>query len=156
MAGLSSLPVLSASCAPAPAKAMVACQSRRRNRAGVAQFVEHILADAHMSRLELAAIWSAVLFNCSLLLPFAGRMCDKHGCRAVLVAVIVPYSLLLIVMGKVTSTASFAATFFFMRLIGPGVLVLIGSTAVNHVRDIAFASQPAPCDCFARPPVQRL
>jgi MFS family permease len=101
---------------------------------GVAQFVEYIIADCNVTRIELSIVWSVVLFICSLLLPFAGRMCDSYGPRSVLAAVAVPYIALLLLMGKVVNLASFIGAFFFMRLIGPGVLVLVGSTTMNHVR----------------------
>ena len=35
-------------------------------------------------------------------------------------------------MGRVGGRVSLVVTFFLMRLIGPGVLVLIGTTAVNR------------------------
>ena len=80
----------------------------------------------------LSIVWIVVLFCCSLLLPWIGHLCDKHGPRQVLAAVIVPYVLLLAAMGKIINLGTFVGVFFPMRLIGPGVLVLIGFTTSQH------------------------
>lgn len=99
---------------------------------GFALFTEHYIEDSGVPRTALSTIWVTVLFGCSLLLPYIGGLSDRIGPRKLLLLVSGPYALLLGLLGQTRGPFAFCLVFFLTRLVGPGVLVLIGQTTVNR------------------------
>jgi len=99
---------------------------------GFALFTEHYIQDAGVPRAALSTIWVTVLCTCSLLLPYLGALSDRIGPRKLLLLVVGPYVGLLSLLGQTRGPVAFCGTFFLTRLVGPGVLVLVGQTTVNR------------------------
>ena len=82
---------------------------------GIGVFAEAMMADLGISRTAVSGAWTFALLATGVLMPVSGRMIDRFGPRAVMAALVLPYSLSLLWIAYVTDAVSLTFALFFLR-----------------------------------------
>jgi MFS family permease len=99
---------------------------------GVNVFVDHFIADLHISRSILSLVWASALALSSVLLPIVGILLDTIGVRPVVLFATLGFCFALILMSRATGIVSLSFAVCLLRFFGPECLVLSANTTINR------------------------
>jgi sugar phosphate permease len=97
-------------------------------------FIEHFIAEAGVSRVEISSMWTVDLFLAALWQPLGGRVVDRYGCRRCIMGLMGPYALCVVLLGQVGGRGAvlqLGAAFFVVRSLGPGFLYTVLEKNIN-------------------------
>ena len=98
-------------------------------------FVDHIIADTGITRLELSTVWTLCLFTAAIWQPIGGRLADQHGCCRCMKWMVLPYAVAVGLLGQVRASEvaplQLFGTFLVVRSFGPGWLNTILAKIFN-------------------------
>lgn len=97
---------------------------------GWAFFLPHIRKELQLSRSSVSVMWSTGLFLAATVLPRVGKVLDARGQFRVVLVVTPVFALAVGSVSAINSWFMLALAFFFLRLLGPGIIVLSGTTTV--------------------------
>ena len=97
---------------------------------GWAFFLPHIRKELQLSRSSVSVMWSFGLFLAAMVLPRVGKILDARGQFRVVSVVTPVFALAVGSVSTIDSWFMLALAFFFLRLLGPGILVLSSTTTV--------------------------
>ena len=98
---------------------------------GIAWFVADIKRELVIDDRAIALVWGGALVAAAACLPLAGRLIDRVGPLRVLLAVSLPFGGAVAAMGAVRSEATLLLVIAAMRFLGPGVVLVATSKAIN-------------------------
>ncbi len=98
---------------------------------GVSIFLDQIVAELGLSRSVVSLLYMLGTLGGSFFLPWIGRLIDRWGPRATVVAIATLFSLACVGMGFVQGLASLALGFIAIRCLGQEALGLVSINAIN-------------------------
>ncbi|WP_373889251.1 MFS transporter [Nocardia sp. XZ_19_369] len=98
--------------------------------AAVSVFVDPIIADLGVSRSAVSTAYLIGSLAGAVAMPFVGRVIDRYGPRAVMVAVAASFGAMLLAATLATEIIGLTAAFVGIRVGGQGALTLVATTAV--------------------------
>ena len=97
---------------------------------GWAFFLPDIRKELNLSRSSLAVMWAVSLFLTAFILPFVGKLLHLYGQFTVVLFVSPLFAFAVMSVSLVNSWLFLGIGFFVLRLLGPGMLVLSGTTSI--------------------------
>lgn len=94
-------------------------------------FIDHFIADLELSRSLVSTLYTVGTLTASFVLPFVGRMFDRHGARVMISVMSLLLGLACIYMGFVRGALMLGIGFFMMRQFGQGSLSLVSRNVIN-------------------------
>jgi MFS family permease len=90
----------------------------------ISLYLEHLIVDLGVSRVELASLYAAATLVAAACLPFVGRLSDELTGRRFLVAVLLLIATGMLMLSQARSLAILGLAFFTLRLFGQGAVAL--------------------------------
>lgn len=87
-------------------------------------YLEHLIDDLGLSRLEVSSMYGAMTLLAAICLPFAGRLADRFEGRHFLGVVLLLLGVACLFFSQVTGLIGVAIAFFSLRLLGQGAIGL--------------------------------
>lgn len=113
-----------------PAAALLVSLTAPGQTAVISVFVQPISDDLGIPVLGVSAGYLVATLLGALLLPFAGRLTDRHGTSRVTTVVALGFGIVLLLAATVRDVWGLTAAFTGMRGLGQGALGLLATTAV--------------------------
>ncbi len=93
-------------------------------------YLEYLITDLGLSRLELSSIYGAMTLLAAVALPFVGGLADRFEGRTFLSLVVLFLGMACLFFSQVSGLIGVALAFFFLRLLGQGAIGLGTLTVV--------------------------
>lgn len=90
----------------------------------ISLYLDHLIADLGISRVELSTLYAVATLSAAALLPFVGGLSDRTTGRRFLTTVLVLLGLSLLAFAHVESVLALGLSFFAVRLLGQGAIGL--------------------------------
>lgn len=87
-------------------------------------YLEHLIRDLGISRVELSSLYAASTLAAAACLPLVGRWADRTSGRRLLSSVLAAMAVALVFFANVQSVAMLGVAFFALRLLGQGAIGL--------------------------------
>jgi len=97
---------------------------------GFSFFNPHIRQALSLSRTQLSAAYLVATLLASLPLAYLGGLSDKFGMRRVLLIAVAVMAAACALAASVQNVAMLFATFFIMRMVGPGLMTLLANNTL--------------------------
>ncbi len=98
---------------------------------GFSAFLNHFIADLGLSRSVVSTLYTVATLCASLVLPWVGRLFDRHGSRVMICVASLLLGLACIYMSLVRNAVMLAIGFFLLRQFGQGSLTLVSKNVIN-------------------------
>lgn len=85
-------------------------------------YLEHLIADTGLTRVQLSSLYSGATLLAAAVLPFLGRLADRLTARRYMAGVLVMLGVFLSVLGTASGLVTVAVAFFGLRLLGQGAI----------------------------------
>ncbi|MFD6953503.1 MFS-type transporter [Nocardiopsis sp. TSRI0078] len=112
------------------ASALVLALSGPGQTAGIAVFVDHVIADLDVSRSAVSLAYMVGTLAGALALPWIGRAVDRFGVQRVLALVALGFGGFLVLLAGAQGLLGLTAGFVGVRALGQGGMTMIATTAV--------------------------
>ncbi|WP_191271616.1 MFS transporter [Nocardiopsis terrae] len=109
---------------------MVLALSGPGQTAGIAVFVDHVIADLGVGRSAVSLAYMAGTLSGALALPWIGRAVDRFGVQRVLALVALGFGSFLMLLACAQELVGLTAGFVGVRALGQGGMSMIATTAV--------------------------
>lgn len=93
-------------------------------------FIDPLVDNLGISRANISLLYGLATLGASALLPFVGRMIDRHGARRVMLVVVVGFGLACAAMGAVTGVITLLLALLALRFLGFGAMNLTSTTMI--------------------------
>ncbi|MBA2664152.1 MAG: MFS transporter [Bradymonadaceae bacterium] len=90
----------------------------------ISLYIEHAMAAAGLSRLEISSLYAAMTLSAAACLPMMGRLADRWPSRRFLGVVVVLLGASCALFASVQNAVMLGAAFFLLRLLGQGSIGL--------------------------------
>jgi MFS family permease len=90
----------------------------------ISLYLEHVMADLGISRLEISTLYAVATLAAAACLPVVGGISDRLSGRAFLAPVVALLGGAILLFAAVQSVAALALAFFALRLLGQGAIGL--------------------------------
>jgi MFS family permease len=90
----------------------------------ISLYLEHLIADLGISRVELSTLYAMATLSAAAFLPLVGRLSDRTTGRRFLVTVLVLLGISLLAFAHVESMLALGLAFLAVRLLGQGAIGL--------------------------------
>jgi sugar phosphate permease len=90
----------------------------------ISLYLEHLIRDLGISRVELSSLYAAATLLAAACLPMLGGWSDGLSGRRFLAPVLAMLGLAMLLLARVESVLTLAAAFFLVRLLGQGAIGL--------------------------------
>jgi MFS family permease len=101
--------------------------------AGLAPFTDVLIADLDISRTAISASYLVATLAGAAMMPFVGRMLDRHGAKIGIVWIVIALSLVLVAASFVGEIFGLTAAYVGLRMTGQGALMLAATTLVARL-----------------------
>ncbi|MFC7344760.1 MFS transporter [Saccharopolyspora griseoalba] len=98
--------------------------------AAMSVFIDPLIRELGISRTVVSTAYMFGSLSGALVMPFLGRLIDRHGPRRVMIAIGACFGAILIVASGVTEVFGLTAAFIGLRVGGQGALNLVATTTV--------------------------
>mgnify|MGYP001378596749 CR=1 FL=1 len=112
------------------ASALVLALSGPGQTAGIAVFVDHVIADLGVGRSAVSLAYMVGTLSGALALPWIGRAVDRFGVQRVLALVAIGFGGFLVLLSGAQELVGLTAGFIGVRALGQGGMSMIATTAV--------------------------
>lgn len=93
-------------------------------------YLEHLITDLGLSRLELSSVYGAMTLLAALSMPFVGNLADRFEGKRFLAVVLFLLGLACLFFSQVGGSVGVAVAYFLLRLLGQGAIGLGTLTVV--------------------------
>ncbi len=93
-------------------------------------YLEHLITDLGLSRLELSSIYGAMTLLAAVSMPFVGSLADRFDGKRFLAVVLLLLGLACLLFSQVDGLVGVAIAYFLLRLLGQGAIGLGTLTVV--------------------------
>ena len=95
-------------------------------------FIEEFIRDLGLSRSSVSGLYTVGTITGSLMLPYIGRLIDKHGSRRMVVLIALAFGLACIYMSTVSTFLMLGIGFVFMRMLGQSSITIVSRNVMNQ------------------------
>jgi MFS family permease len=95
-------------------------------------FIEEFIRDLGLTRTSVSGLYTVGTITGSLMLPYIGRLIDKHGSRRMVVLIALGFGLACVYMSTVSTFLMLGIGFVFMRMLGQSSITIVSRNVMNQ------------------------